>query len=50
LKTGGDRKIYLLFCPNLTMMAGATALLPAAGARDAATWTVLYGLFCPWLL
>ncbi|MGD0087287.1 MAG: cation:proton antiporter [Verrucomicrobiota bacterium] len=44
-KTGGDRETYLLFCPNLTMVAVAAASLLAAGARDAATWTVLCGLF-----
>jgi CPA2 family monovalent cation:H+ antiporter-2 len=44
-KTGGDRETYLLFCPNLTMVAVAAASLLAAGARDAATWTVLSGLF-----
>lgn len=45
LKTGGDRGTYLLFCPNLTMVAVAAASLFAAGAREAAAWTVLTGLF-----
>ena len=44
-KTGGDRETYLLFCPNLSMVAVAATALLSAGARDAATWTVLSGLF-----
>jgi Na+:H+ antiporter len=45
LKTGGDRQSYLLLCPNLTMVALAATALLGTGARDAATWTVLSGLF-----
>lgn len=45
LKTGGDRQAYLLLCPNLTMVALATTSLLDAGNRDAATWTILSGLF-----
>ena len=45
LKTGGDGLTYLLFCPNLTMVALAAASLLEAGDRDAATWVVLSGLF-----
>jgi Na+:H+ antiporter len=45
LKTGGNRQAYLLLCPNLTMVALATTSLLDAGARDAATWTILSGLF-----
>lgn len=44
-RTGGDRETYLLLCPNLTMVAVAATSLLAAGARDAATWTVFCGLF-----
>lgn len=43
--TGGDRNTYLLFCPNLTMVAVAAHTLLATNSRDAATWTVLVGLF-----
>lgn len=43
--TGGDRNTFLLFCPNLTMVAVAAHTLLAVGSRDAATWTVLMGLF-----
>jgi len=45
LKTGGDRQTYLLFCPNLTMVALAAASLLEADDRGAATWVVLSGLF-----
>lgn len=45
LKTGGDRNTYLLLCPNLTLVALAATSLLDAGLRDAATWTVLSGLF-----
>jgi Kef-type K+ transport system membrane component KefB len=45
LKTGGDGQTYLLFCPNLTMVALAAASLLEAGDREAATWVVLSGLF-----
>jgi Kef-type K+ transport system membrane component KefB len=45
LKTGGDRDTYLLFGPNLTLVALAANSLLEAGSRDAATWTILFGLF-----
>lgn len=45
LKTGGDRDAYLLLCPNLTMAALAATSLLKAGRQDAATWTLLLGLF-----
>jgi Kef-type K+ transport system membrane component KefB len=46
LPTGGDRNAFLLFSPNLTMVAlGANALLEYAGATDAAAWLLLTGLF-----
>lgn len=44
-KTGGDGQTHLLFGPNLTMAALAGTALLNAGHREAATWTVLVGLF-----
>lgn len=45
LKTGGDNHTYLLFCPNLTMAALAAATLLEYNGRNAASWTLLTGLF-----
>ena len=45
LKTGGDSNTFLLLCPNLTMVALATASLLKVGERGAATWTMFVGLF-----
>jgi Kef-type K+ transport system membrane component KefB len=45
LKTGGDDGAYLLLCPNLTMAALAAKSMLNVGRLEAATWTVLVGLF-----
>lgn len=46
LPNGGDAHAYLLYCPNLTMVALAgSALLHAGLAPDFAAWVVLTGLF-----
>lgn len=45
LKTGGDMNSHLLLSPNLTMASLAAASLFSAGRQDAASWTVLMGLF-----
>lgn len=46
LHTGGDTNTYLLFCPNLTIVALAgNAMLGAGLAPEIAAWTVLTGLF-----
>jgi CPA2 family monovalent cation:H+ antiporter-2 len=46
LRTGGDAQAYLLFSPNLTMVALAgSALLNAGLDEHIAAWVVLTGLF-----
>jgi Kef-type K+ transport system membrane component KefB len=46
LRTGGDANTYLLFSPNLTMVAlAASAMLSAGLQAEVAAWTVLTGLF-----
>lgn len=46
LRSGGDTDTYLLFSPNLTMVALAgSAMLGAGLAPEFAAWTVLTGLF-----
>jgi Kef-type K+ transport system membrane component KefB len=46
LPTGGDARAYLLFCPNLTMVAlAASSMLRAGIAAEQAAWVVLTGLF-----
>ncbi|MBA4137364.1 MAG: hypothetical protein C0518_08635 [Opitutus sp.] len=46
LQTGGDAQAYLLFAPNLTMVALAgSALLNAGLDAQIAAWVVLTGLF-----
>ncbi len=46
LKTGADHQAFLLFCPNLTLVALASkALLDNGGETRLATWLVLTGLF-----
>lgn len=46
LRTGGDAQAYLLFSPNLTMVALAgSALLNAGLDAHIAAWVVLTGLF-----
>lgn len=45
LPNGGDARVYLLYCPNLTMVALAgSAMLHAGLAPDFAAWVVLTGL------
>jgi hypothetical protein len=45
-KTGGDGQAYLLFCPNLTIVAlAASVLLEKSGTMQGATWLLLTGLF-----
>jgi len=45
-KTGGDRQTYLLFCPNLTIVAlAASFLLGKSETMQGATWLLLAGLF-----
>jgi Kef-type K+ transport system membrane component KefB len=45
LGAGGDRRAYLLLCPNLTVVAlGASTLLEAQPANRAADWLLLTGL------
>ena len=46
LKTGGDRRAFLLLCPNLTIVALATkAMLDRGTDARLAAWLVLTGLF-----
>jgi Kef-type K+ transport system membrane component KefB len=46
LKTGGDRNTFLLFTPNLTIVAlAASALLQYPSTHSAASWLLLTGLF-----
>jgi len=46
LSVGGDRRAYLLLCPNLTIVAlGASMLLESQKATTAAGWLLLTGLF-----
>lgn len=46
LPTGGDAQTYLLYCPNLTMVALAGNAMLNAGLEPAfAAWVVLTGLF-----
>ena len=46
LPTGGDDRVYLLFCPNLTMVAlAASSMLHAGVGAEQAAWVVLTGLF-----
>jgi Na+:H+ antiporter len=46
LKTGGDRKAFLLLCPNLTLVAlAASAMLEHNATKENATWLLLTGLF-----
>jgi Kef-type K+ transport system membrane component KefB len=46
LRVGGERRAFLLLCPNLTVVAlGASVLLEERGATDAAAWLLLTGLF-----
>ncbi len=46
VKTGGPEDSYLLFCPNLTMVAlAASVLLEQGGSREIAAWILLTGLF-----
>lgn len=46
LPTGGDAQAYLLFGPNLTMVALAGSALLSAGLHESvAAWVVLTGLF-----
>ena len=46
LKTGGDHRAFLLFCPNLTMVAlAAKAMLDHGAEAKLTAWLVLTGLF-----
>src|SRR5690606_22557005 len=46
LPTGGDHGTYLLFCPNLTMVAlAANAMINHGVPPDYAAWVVFTGLF-----
>jgi Kef-type K+ transport system membrane component KefB len=46
LKTGGDRRAFLLFCPNLTIVAlAAKAMLDHGTDARLTAWLVLTGLF-----
>ncbi len=46
LKTGGDKNAFLLFCPNLTLVALAAAVMLEHNAtKEHATWLLLAGLF-----
>jgi len=46
LKTGGDREAFLLFCPNLTIVAlAAKAMLDHDADPTFSAWLVLTGLF-----
>jgi Kef-type K+ transport system membrane component KefB len=46
LKTGGDRNAFLLFCPNLTLVAlAASVMLEHNATKENATWLLLTGLF-----
>ena len=46
LPSGGDVRAFLLFCPNLTMVAlAASAMLQAGVAAERAAWVVFTGLF-----
>lgn len=45
LRVGGDRRAYLLLCPNLTIVAlGASTLLESQKTTTAASWLLLTGL------
>ncbi len=45
LSVGSDRRVYLLLCPNLTVVAlGASVLLEGREAGTAAGWLLLTGL------
>jgi Kef-type K+ transport system membrane component KefB len=46
LKTGGDRNAFLLFCPNLTLVAlAASVMLEHNTTKENATWLLPTGLF-----
>jgi Kef-type K+ transport system membrane component KefB len=46
LKTGGDKNAFLLFCPNLTLVAlAASVMLEHDATNKSATWLLLTGLF-----
>jgi Kef-type K+ transport system membrane component KefB len=46
LRSGGGRKTFLLFSPNLTLAAlGSTIVLKNPGAGEAASWLLLSGFF-----
>lgn len=46
LRSGGGRRTFLLFSPNLTLAAlGSTVILENAGAGKAASWVLLGGFF-----
>ncbi len=46
LKTGGDRKTFLLFTPNLTIVAlAASSLLQHQTSHPIAAWLLMTGLF-----
>ncbi|MFN7142012.1 MAG: cation:proton antiporter, partial [Limisphaerales bacterium] len=46
VKTGGDENSFLLFCPNLTIVAlAASALLDQGHSQQVASWLLLAGLF-----
>ena len=46
LSVGGDRRAFLLLCPNLTVVAlGASVLLESRNASMAAGWLLLTGVF-----
>lgn len=46
LKAGGGEQVFLLFCPNLTLVAlAASALLKFGSPPEVITWLLLTGLF-----